>query len=239
MVKGSRVDLYGGTDPRDAPSYTLPLAARIVGLPVSTLRSWIHGRPYPTATGIRHAPSLIEAVSPDYLSFTNLVEAYVLAAMRREHGVRLDKVRSALSYVERELSVARPLAREEFKTDGVDLFVERFGKLLNASRAGQVGIREALTGRLERVEYERRGRAVRLFPLSRASSSGEQPRNIVIDPCLGFGRPVIAGTGIRAADVADRFRAGDSAAKLAKDYEVAVELIEDALRVAESTPEAA
>ena len=38
------------------------------------------------------------------------------------------------------------------------------------------------------------------------------------------------------ADLADVL---DRAAKLAKDYEVAVELIEDALRVAESTPEAA
>lgn len=71
-----------------------------------------------------------------------------------------------MSCVERKFGVRHPLAREEFKTDGVNLFVERLGKLLNASHDGQVAMREVLDRHLRRVEFDE-GRAVRLYPLFR------------------------------------------------------------------------
>jgi uncharacterized protein (DUF433 family) len=46
----------------------------------------------------------------------------------------------------------------------------------------------------------------------------------------GFGQPIIAGTGIRARIVAERYRAGESIVDLAKDYGVELEKIEDAIR---------
>ena len=52
----------------------------------------------------------------------------------------------------------------------------------------------------------------------------------MIDPRFGFGQPVIAGTGIPTRAVASRHRAGESFLELAKDYDVAPELIEDAVR---------
>lgn len=61
-------------------------------------------------------------------------------------------IRKAVRYVERTLGVPHPLAREQFKTDGVDLFTEKLGTLISASREGQVAIREVLEGYLERVE---------------------------------------------------------------------------------------
>lgn len=59
-----------------------------------------------------------------------------------------------------------------------------------------------------------------------------QPKLIVIDPKLGYGRPVLRGTEIPAQMIADRFHAGDSTAALASDYNVGLELIEEALRAA-------
>ena len=100
---------------------------------------------------------------------------------------------------------------------------------MNASAGGQVTVREALEARLARVEWDRRGVAERLFPLVR-SDAAAQPRSIVLDPLRGFGRPVIAKTGIRASILAERYRAGESALELASDYGVEVEQIEDAIR---------
>jgi hypothetical protein len=91
-----------------------------------------------------------------------------------------------LRYVHDALDVEHPLASEQFKTNGVDLFVERLGKIINASREGQLGMKAVLVGSLARVEYDERGRAVRLFPLLRRADG---PRNIVIDPRRAFGRP--------------------------------------------------
>ena len=125
------------------------------------------------------------------------------------------------------LAVDHPLAAERFKTNGVDLFVERLGELINATREGQLGLRGVLTGSLARIEYDTHGRAVRLFPLLRRAESA---RSIVIDPRLAFGRPVMVGTSVPAADVRARFDAGDSVSDLALDFDVAAERIEDALR---------
>ncbi|MEZ5402184.1 MAG: hypothetical protein R2729_21095 [Bryobacteraceae bacterium] len=61
-----------------------------------------------------------------FLSFVNLVEAHVLAAIRRRYDVKLPQVRRALDYVRREFQVERPLIDVAFQTDRLDLFVERY-----------------------------------------------------------------------------------------------------------------
>ena len=65
----------------------------------------------------------------------------MLAAIRRGHGVALQRLRKAIQFVQRELHVERPLIHAKFKTDGVDLFVDQWGKLVNASKDGQVAMR--------------------------------------------------------------------------------------------------
>jgi uncharacterized protein (DUF433 family) len=199
-------------------------------VPVSTLRSWVLGRSYPVKGGKKQTVRVIHAADPSYLSFTNLIEAHALASMRREYQLKLDKIRKAVRYVERGLGVPHPLARQAFKTDGVELFVEHLGQLLSVSEEGQYAIRNAFGARLERVEYER-GWAARLFPLMRATD-GEQPRLVVIDPELGFGRPVRTGTGVPVSTIQGRFKGGDSTTELAKDYGVGLDAIEEALRAA-------
>jgi len=210
-------------DPRSAPAYAVAEAAALVRVPVSTLKTWIHGE------GASSRGLLILPISrPRLLSFAHLVEAFVLAAIRRGHGVALQRVRKAIRYVQRELHVERPLIHAKFKTDGVDLFVDQWGKLVNASKDGQVAMRGALESSLKRVDWDRNGLAIRLFPWVRASEP--QPKCIVIVPERGFGRPTLAGTGIRVEVVVERYRAGESPAELATDYRVPVELIDDAVR---------
>jgi uncharacterized protein (DUF433 family) len=230
VARISSKNAYSGKDPKDLASYPIAEAAALTGVPVSTLRAWVAGRSNSTLSGTKRAAAVIKLAASGYLSFTNLVEAHMLAAMRREYQVRLDEIRTAVRFVEKQLGVPHPLARQEFKTDGVELFVERFGRLLNVSQHGQLAIREAIGARLERVEYEN-GRAARLFPLLRALGQ-EQPYLIVIDPERAFGRPSLAQTGIAVATIQERFKGGDSAAELAKDYGVGVEAIEEALRAA-------
>jgi uncharacterized protein (DUF433 family) len=228
-------DIYAGRSPEDVPAYSFSEAATLVGVPTSTLRSWVVGRPFPARSGPRWSQAVIRLPKRErnFLSFTNLVEGHVLAAMRRKHALKLDAIRKAVGYVHDALDVEHPLATELFKTNGVDLFVERLGKIINASREGQLGMKTVLVGSLARVEYDDRGRAIRLFPLLRRDHA---PRSIVIDPRRAFGRPVMVGTAVPAADVRARFDAGDSVEELARDFDVVPQLVEDALR---ATPQAA
>jgi hypothetical protein len=89
-------------DLRNIPSYSISESARYLLIPVGTLRSWLHGRFYPTGEGKRFFKPLIELPNPaiPQLSFTNLVEAHVLRVIRKDHQIRLDKVRTTLDYID-------------------------------------------------------------------------------------------------------------------------------------------
>jgi uncharacterized protein (DUF433 family) len=151
----------------------------------------------------------------------------VLAVMRRRRAVGLDAIGRVVRYVHVDLAVDHPLAHERFKTNGVELFVERLGQLVDASRDDQFDMRAVLLRSLDRVEYDTQGHAVGLFPLL---GREDAPRSIVIDPRRAFGRPVMVGTSVPVTDVGARFDAGDGVDELARDYDVSHDLIEDALR---------
>jgi uncharacterized protein (DUF433 family) len=204
-------------------------AAHHLVLPASTVRQWCVGQRYPTAReGRKLAPPVVPVVrtSPPGLSFWNLVELYVLASIRRHHGVSLQKVRRAIQFVERELELQRPLIEQEFQTNGVDLFVEKYGELINASREGQRAMKAVLEGSLARIDRDPRGLAKGLFPWA---ASHEEPRLVEITPVRAFGRPVVSGTGIPTEVLAQRWRAGDSIDHLARDYGLSREQIEAAV----------
>jgi len=62
-----------------------------------------------------------------------------------------------------------------------------------------------------------------------------EPRLILINPGVGFGKPVIAGTGISTAVVASRFNARESIDDLASEYGVKPQQIEEAIRWEQKT----
>jgi uncharacterized protein (DUF433 family) len=204
-------------------AYAIPRAAQIVRLSPSTLRLWAIG-------DSGHRPLFtVRSRRPPLLSFSNLTEAFVLASMRRVHGISMQKVRRALLFVGRELGYERPLIHARFRTDGANLFVDHAERLLAVSAMGQATLRQVLDASLRRIEWEH-DFPVRLYPWVRAEADDSQPKTIVVDPKRGFGQPIIAGTGIEARIVAQRHRAGESIAELAEDYRVDLEHIEDAIR---------
>lgn len=214
----------------DDPAYTASEAARILGLPLATLKAWSFGQA--SGGGRRFLPVIKPAdKAARLLSFSNLCELHVLSAIRRNHKISLPKVRSSLSYVQGKLGSDRPLLDRDFKTNGIDLFVQHASKLLNVSQQGQQALRGEFEMALARIERDKKGAPIRLFPFSRSSGTVlDQPRTVVIDPRLAFGRPVISKTAVPTGIIVDRFRAGDSLAEMAGDYGVAEADIEEALR---------
>ena len=232
MIKLKRwLHLETGQDPRELPVYSVTEAARYLRIPGATLRSWVVGRSYPTTAGQRFFRPVIHLPEEDWsvLSFVNMVEAHVLEAIRRQENIALHKVRTAVVFLERHYHSRHPLAEHQFETDGLDLFIQKASLLINLSQAGQVAMREIVTAYLRRVERDVKGLPIRLYPFTRKREP-EGPRAVVIDPFVSFGRPVLAGTGIATAILAERFKAGESVEDLAKDYGRSALDIQEALR---------
>jgi uncharacterized protein (DUF433 family) len=224
-------DLANIGDPRDSPSYGIVEAAHYLRLPPTTLRSWVLGRRYPTREGPATFASVIDL--PDravpLLSFFNLVEAHVLSAIRREHGVSLRKVRKAIRFLRDRFRSPHPLAERSFETDGIDLFIDHAGLLLSASGEGQIAMRQILRAHLRRIGWDSGGTAARLYLFTRKGEVIE-PKVVVVDPRIAFGRPTLVGKGIPTSAIAERYKAGESIDSLARDYDCSREEIEEAIR---------
>lgn len=216
-------------DPREVPAYGLAEAAYYLGIPVATLRSWVLGRDYKVADGTRRFAPIIEIADRKrkLLSFINLVEAHVLSALRRKHAIQLPKVRKAVTYLRHRLQSPHPLA-EQFETDELDLFVQKYGQLINITRDGQLAMRNVLQSFLKRVKRDAQGSPVKLYLFVRGAV--EEPFAVVVDPAVSFGRPVLEGTGIPTEILAQRYKAGDSYEQLVEDYGRPKEEIEEAIR---------
>lgn len=221
-------------DVLNEPAYRASEVAQVLALPPGTVKAWCFGHDYRHKTdGSRKLfVRVIEPAAPDdkLLSFANLCEVHVLAAIRRHHGVKMPEVRKAIDFVRQRLGVARPLASARFQTNGIDLFLEHAGELLNVSKQGQQAWREDFERALTRIEFDqKRGTPLLLFPYTRQASV-DAPRTVLVDPARSFGRPVLAGAYVRTEVIESRFRAGDSIADMAADYGVGVDDIEEALR---------
>ena len=216
----------------DKPAYPASEAAYILNLPPATVKAWSFGQTRRDDGSVRFKAVIHAADKRNkLLSFANLCELHVLAAIRRVHRVSLPKVRDSVEYLRSQLGADRPLIDRQFKTNGIDLFVEQASKLLNVSRQGQEALRGEFELALARIERDNQGTPIKLFPYSRTSDhTAEQPKSVVIDPRLSFGRPVLTRSAVPTEVIFDRFQAGDSLEDMALDYNVDEKEIEEALR---------
>jgi uncharacterized protein (DUF433 family) len=228
--------LYSKIDSRRIPIYSIQDAASYLRIPASTIRSWTIGHRYPVKSGSNFFAPLIEISQskPYLLSFTNLVEIHVLRAIRQHHKIQLNRVRNALDFIDERFQVAHPLATQAFSTDGVDLFIDRYGELIQASQLERNQLKLAINTHLERIEPDDSGLAIKLYPFTR-SHEENNPRIVVVDSRIAFGRLTIDGTGIATSILKERYAAGDSIDELAMDYDCNRLWIEEAIRCELST----
>ncbi len=227
---GKLIDIYGGKDPRDIPTYTAAEVARYLRVPASTVRSWVFG--CRSRDGQEKFKPVITLQDPQsrLLSFTNLIEGHVLKAIRRVHDIKMEKIRLAIETLAERHQLQHPLAEAVLHTDGQDLFIHELGNYVNVSQADQLQMHEFLMAHIQRIEIDAHGMPTKLYPLIRLYEDLDQPKWIVIDPRISFGRPVLADTGIPVDVVVSRYSAGESIDDLAKDFGCDRLKIEEAIR---------
>jgi uncharacterized protein (DUF433 family) len=225
-------DIYRGKDPRDIPTYRLSEVAHIVGVPTKTLSYWVNGKKGQTS------PLILKSDPTSYyLSFNDVIEAYAIASLRRIHGVPLQKIRAGDHYLREHFNEKRPLINRDIETDGKYLYIRHpdGDTIINVSRWGQTALKY-VEAYLKRVERDVDGRAKRLFPIVRRRNDLEpdeiieEPKIVMIDPRVSFGKPSLYGSGIPTDVLWDFFRAGDSMLELANEYGRDIKEIEEAIR---------
>jgi len=201
--------------------YSVATASRLLGIPSSDIARWSFGY---RSHGRRHPPVLItdlpEIDGHRAITFLELVEVMLIRGLR-ERGHSLQEIRRAWEVLRRVFRTDHPFAlRICFEEPaGVYALIEReTGEDLLVELRGhaQVVMFPAVEEYLRQLEFEigvDAHHAARWHPAGR-----EKP--IVVDPAIAFGAPVIAGTAISTAVIAQAHATGSNADEIAWLYDV-------------------
>jgi uncharacterized protein (DUF433 family) len=222
----------GGVAPTvlDRELYDEALAAEILRVPRRTLHYWLEGG---EQRGRTHAPILRTAATGSHaVTWGEFVEARYLREYRRSLGASMHRLRAFIAYLRNQLGVPYPLAHARpWVGPGMHLFIsaQEWAGLppeLWACVEPQTGVMLLLAPAesfLERVEFdgEENGVVVRLRP------SGPDSE-VVMDPEVRFGAPAVGG--IPTETIAEQVAAGDSIEGVARDFNLDLAYVIDALR---------
>lgn len=213
-------------DIRSRPAYTVAEAARYLSIPAPTVSAWFRGIQAKHQT----FKPVLRFEEPDdrRLSFSNLVEAHVLRALRTKHGISMKAVRDALDYVRREFDIDRLLIDPGLRAAPGRMFLQRYGELVDLTRSGQHVIERMWDSHLKAVVQDPAGVPFKLYPW--LPDRTEPPKqSILIDPAVSFGKPMTSSRGIATAVLADLYDAGTSVEELVEEYGLTSQEVEDAL----------
>lgn len=218
-----------GVDPREQALYTPADAACYLDIHPVTLSTWLWGRKYPTVTeGEKFFAPLIKVADPEneLLSFFNLAEIHVLAATRYTHHVSMKAVRSAMDTIQKKFPSAHPLISRDFKTNGIDLFVQSLDETANLSKPWQLNFKNIMDMFLAHVVEDEHDLVKKIFPLIAG-----QPDDRIISITYGISssQPVIDGAGVPAWLVHRRYKDGEEPLSIADDFDVPLNKIQRAI----------
>jgi uncharacterized protein (DUF433 family) len=215
-------------DPRVSVGlYTTSEAARYLGLPVSTLHTWI-------SPGEKREPLVTSLPRRGYeaaIPFIGFAEAFVLHAARRA-GVPRNRIRPGVEAVKAELGLQHALASRLLYTDRAELLIRRAAEDedLEVARTRQRQLTKTVMDQLQLITYAGDGYVARL----QLPSYG--PAEVIVDPAVGFGYPVVKGAGARVKDVLDRFWAGEGLRTIADDFDLSEDAVEAIVRAQTKPP---
>lgn len=205
----------------ELPAYRVGDAARFIGTSSQTITHW--------QKLSRGMSALSQRAAGRQLSYLELIEAGVVAAMRRS-GVPLQSIRNARNFLAEVFHSRHPFAEYKFQSDGRELILNSedldrsvTDKLIVVSKAGQYGWKEILQNLLQDFDYspETGGSVARWHVAGR-----HQP--IIIDPRISFGAPQVGGIPTWA--LRNRWDSGESLQDIASDFQLKSEAVAAALR---------
>jgi uncharacterized protein (DUF433 family) len=205
--------------------YTVPDAARLVGVEYQKLRRWIGDE--------RGHDAVIQRQFPDegIVTFMELMELHFIRLFRRE-GVSLQTIRRAACEAARKFRTDHPFAVKRFDTDGRSIFAtltsrETDEHVVEELKHGQLVFEQIIRPFFRKIEYDTEG--TRYWPM-------EVTGRVVLDPARRFGHPIDSETGVPVDVIIDALRAdgGQDARVVARWLEVPLEAVEAAIRFEKS-----
>lgn len=205
------------TDPLLAGFFSVADAARFVGVPPQLIRGWLNGYANSDSGPIVHR----DFEGTRTVSFLDLMELRFIAIFRAQK-VPMQTLRRAAMKARKDWGVNHPLAlsSEKYVTDRRSVFAraaeESDDPVTWDMATGQHEMWVTIEQTIERgVEFDPKTYLARIW-----HPKISQFPNVVIDPRLAFGRPVIAGTMVPTSVLFRQWKAEGSKDIVAKWFDV-------------------
>ncbi len=221
------------------PRYTVPAAARYLGVPSGTFRRWVDGyrftpshRSVPTVgKPIIHSASL-ERHAPR-LAFAGLVEGLVIDALKQA-GLSLQALRRITKTLQTDFGDEWALASHRLTLSGGQGrsgpevlwdYASDHGddEVLVALDTNQRVFADVVRDYLERIVYIDEYAGQIYLPVTRE-------KLLLVDPYRNFGQPMFGSNATPLSPVLDRLEAGESLRAVARDYGLDVDEVRLAVR---------
>ncbi len=209
-------------DLRNIPNYTLAEAARCLGIPVATLRSWFKGS---SRGGKSYAPFLSMSHG-SRLTFFEMMQADALFSMSRGNQTTLRTFRDQLRRLD-----PMDLVKKDLFFDRNSIYRQFEARFVSLREGGQTYQKTVIEPYLKRVRYDSRNVVCRIHPFTnRTDDISVSLDNIAIDPKICFGTVFHDKIGAPVTVIAKRFDLGEDEKTLAKDFGTTPEYIREAIR---------
>lgn len=212
----------------DYPTYTIPEAAVYLGMPRSTLYSWVSYKRLWTPAGK-------SSNSVQLLSFKDLAQAHFIEFIRRHAGISMRKAKEILRNAQLETGSQYPLLNRDIKVLFRHILLDKPARgrvarhVVDLSQHRQLVMQHVVDMFATRVRRNRKGDLEQIYPW-RLYRRGDRRRPVTIDPNIMSGRLVVTGTRVPARILVTRQQAGETINSMADDYGIETATIRQALR---------
>ncbi len=216
--------------------YTVAVAARLVGMSPSTLRTWSHGyeKAFTDRPPVKQGPVItaMKNGSSDRRSipFIGLVEATVVQAFRRT-GLPLQRIRKALEVLASQGELEHALASQQMYSDGANVLYNYADQhkdqqlrllTLTVVQTGQRVFHEVIDEYLKRITFGDEWATELILPVT-------ERRLLRVVPDVAGGDALFMEGGAPLSAVKSRVAAREPIESIAADYGTPAEDIREAL----------
>jgi len=209
--------------------YTVPEAARLLGMPARNVRRWMGGYAYKNekrgsvAIEPLWTPQLPRIDDQLQLGFRDLIELRFVQAFT-DAGVGLKHIRNCLDLARQIVNDSHPFSTQRFRTDGRSIFLES----LDGNREDP----DVLDLRKNQYVFARIiAKFFKDLDIDDDAVSRWRPYQgrltIVIDPQRAFGQPIANSSGIPTETLFDALQAEGSIKRVARLYDVDPAVLKD------------
>lgn len=194
-------------------------AADYLRLPSSTVRTW--ARPERGKEALVTAFT-VEGHGPS-IPFLGFAEAFVFARLRRL-GMKEHRIRAGVMGVREQYGLEYALASRFMWSDKTEVLWGEYADDLEVVRTGQMQFTEAVRHDLHPITFadDDYAQKIRLPQFDKT--------DVIVDPTISFGYPLIEPQGVRVIDVVQRFWGGEPMQDISDDYGIPFENVEEVVR---------